>query len=442
MSTQIEKARQWASQGRQYVLACAWEQARHAYTQAFEADPAQWWHAMEALRVARRLQPRAGAPGTALLFYPDYSASNSYQAHLYATSAAQGAEVRGLAALSLDDDTMVTGLAAARWVFHQHWLHEVYRRHGDDEAAGQQALRRHFSLLRALKGFNCTLLWTLHNLVDHDASDVQQRLSQQAVQSMVGLADQILVHDESAIVALSAQAGCDVSPKCSVLAHPLYDDLLLLPPSWPAELKDLDLLPGPVLASTLSSGTPLNPVVESGKRLAVMVGRMRPYKGGRELVAALDTLASRHAVDGLLVVMAGQLADDSLREAVVALEDRCPGLVVLVPRRLTDAELAGLVSRADLVVMPYRRVLTSGTYFLATTFGKPSLAPRSGMFNHLIDHGHDGLLYDGSVSGLAAALEEALGLSPERLVDMGARARAFGLPIKAVSDRFFREFVA
>jgi beta-1,4-mannosyltransferase len=424
-----------AAQGRALVLARDWAQARHAYTQAFEADPAQWWHAVEAMRACKRmLEGGEAAALIPLVFHPDYTVGNSYQAHLYSAAPQHGVDARGVMALSLDDDDLMCRVLAPRAVFHQHWLHEIYRQQLDDEVAGLRALRRHLSLLRAFKSFKCRVLWTLHNLVDHDAGDVQKRLSQRAVLGMVKVADRILVHDAGAAQALSAQVGQDIAVKCHVLPHPLYDDLLGLQAEWPPELAGIH---EPPAALTSAAGAVVT-------RVVLMVGQLRPYKGGRDLMSALEQLVGHPAASAMRVVLAGQLADDTLPPAVAALQARCPGLVMLLPRRLAEDELAALVARADLVVMPYQRVLTSGTYFLAATFGKPALAPRLGMFASAVADGVDGLLYDGSIDGLAMALERTCALDIDELAAMGQRARdqLGGQSIQAVSERFFREVLS
>ena len=397
-----------SAQGRDHARAGDWGQAHVAYAQAFEADPSQWWHAVESLRAARHLPGTGKALARMLMFYPNYGAANSYQTLLYGPLLSAGINVRALATLTLTDPLVHEAVTAGRVAFHQHWLHEVYQRYGSDEAAGQRALTRHLSLLRALKSFRCRLLWTLHNLADHDAEDVQQRLSNRAVKEMAVLADRILVHDEAAVAALSAQVGFDVGEKCRVVPHPLYQDLTDLPPQWPAELAKLQ--------RPESSET-------ADKRLVVFVGRLLAYKGGRELLAALESLADQPAAAQLRVVLAGQLVDETLAPAVAALRQRLPELVTLVPRRLQDAELSALVSAADFIVMPYRRILTSGTYFLAASFGKPVLAPRRGMFVSAVEHGVDGWLYDGTVSGLAQALAYSCTVPRNELAAMGARAR-------------------
>jgi glycosyltransferase involved in cell wall biosynthesis len=442
----------FADAGRRHARAGEWGLALQRFAEAFEAEPAQWWLAVEALRagirMAREAEYARDHPGTTLLFYPDFSINNRYQPNLYAAAAQQGVAVVSLSVLTIDADLCRT-VAQTRVIFHQHWLHPVYQRHRHDEPAAMRALTRHLSLIRALKAFHCRVLWTLHNLEDHDANDVQQRLSVRAAVGMQALADEILVHDQAAVAALAAWTRSSVAPKCRILPHPLYDDLLSRGRRWPAELERrptgalargrVAIRPHETLLDV--DADPQRATHEAEPRWLLMVGRLSPYKGGHELLASLERVAMGPAAKRIHVVIAGRTPDPSIIATASRLQARHPGLISLLPRRLDDDELAALVERAAVLVTPYRKVLTSGTYFLAATFSKPVLAPRIGMFEAKVDHDGDGLLYDGTVEGLAQALEAIASYSSEQLAEMGRRAHArnSGQTIAAISKRFATE---
>jgi glycosyltransferase involved in cell wall biosynthesis len=289
-------------------------------------------------------------------------------------------------------------------------------------------------------------LWTLHNLEDHDADGVQQRLSVRAAVGMQVVADTILVHDEAAVPALAALAGSPVAPRCRIVAHPLYDDLLSGGRRWPAELERRPPeVSAPDSTAIGPHATRLDVEAEfqhatqdTEPHWLLMVGRLSPYKGGHELLAALDRVAMGPAAKRIHVVIAGRTPDPSFIAAARRIQTRHPGLISLLPRRLEDEELAALVERAAVIVTPYRKVLTSGTYFLAATFAKPVLAPRIGMFKAGVDHCVDGLLYDGTVEGLAQALDAIANYPSEKLAEMGKRAHArnSGKTIATIAERF------
>jgi hypothetical protein len=77
------------------------------------------------------------------------------------------------------------------------------------------------------------------------------------------------------------------------------------------------------------------------------------------------------------------------------------------------------------VATPYRDVYTSGVVYLAATFGKPIVAPRTGIFRSL---GVQSFVHtfepDGGDAAVGAAFEAVRGTNPEELVDSARRFTA------------------
>src|SRR5262249_23292444 len=91
-------------------------------------------------------------------------------------------------------------------------------------------------------------------------------------------------------------------------------------------------------------------------------------------------------------------------------------------RHVRDAEVQVFLNAADLVVLPYRAVLTSGAAMLALSFGRGIVAPRVGCLADLERSGA-AILYDPAApDGLPGALARALDADP---VALGERARRF-----------------
>src|SRR5262249_2709411 len=108
--------------------------------------------------------------------------------------------------------------------------------------------------------------------------------------------------------------------------------------------------------------------------------------------------------------------DDTLRDAAV--DER----VRLHLRHVPDAEVQVFLNAADLVVLPYRAVLTSGAAMLALSFGRGIVAPRVGCLADLERTGA-AILYDPvAPDGLPSALARAMDADP---VALGERARRF-----------------
>jgi len=170
-----------------------------------------------------------------------------------------------------------------------------------------------------------------------------------------------------------------------------------------------------------------------------MTGLLRPYKGTQELLRAWQRIAGAGEGGHAHLVIAGHIQDPAVHPLINSLRSQAPGSITVIPRRLTDEELAGVLRRSELVLTPYREVLTSGTYYLATTFSKPVLAPAKGMFPEVVEHSRSGWLYEGSEEALEQSLRALLKEPPETFRQVGeeARRRNEDATASAVSRRFF-----
>jgi glycosyltransferase involved in cell wall biosynthesis len=168
--------------------------------------------------------------------------------------------------------------------------------------------------------------------------------------------------------------------------------------------------------------------VEAPGPLAALPGILRPYKGADVLVEAWPRV--RDLVPDASLVIAGRAMMD-----VAGLGSAGPG-VQIVNRFLPDAELAALLRRADLVVLPYRRIDSSGVLFAALAFGRALVLSDVGSFRELHDEHGIGILFP---AGDAAALATAIaGL----LEDDVGRAALEAASERAASGPFSWEAVA
>ena len=143
------------------------------------------------------------------------------------------------------------------------------------------------------------------------------------------------------------------------------------------------------------------PPVAVADPLVALPGILRPYKGADVLVRAWP--AVRELVPGATLVVAGRAMMD-----VADLGARGAGVEIL-DRFLSDAELAALLRRADLVVLPYRRIDSSGILFAALAFGRALVLSDVGSFRELHDeHGIGVLVPPDDSAALATAVAGVL----------------------------------
>jgi glycosyltransferase involved in cell wall biosynthesis len=126
-----------------------------------------------------------------------------------------------------------------------------------------------------------------------------------------------------------------------------------------------------------------------GKQLNLLFfGFIRPYKGLDTLLRAIAILRDRD----IRLKIAGEFWHDKedylrlIRELDIA--DR----VEIVDGYLSDQEMGLCFSRSDLVVLPYRKSITSGVIATAYGFGKPVLATKVGGFHEVVKEGCTGKL--------------------------------------------------
>ena len=170
------------------------------------------------------------------------------------------------------------------------------------------------------------------------------------------------------------------------------------------------------------------PPVAAAGPLAAMPGILRPYKGADVLVRAWPAVRDR--VHGATLVIAG-------RSMMDVADLGTPGAgVEILDRFLSDAELAALLRRADVVVLPYRRIDNSGVLFAALAFGRALVLSDAGGFRELHDeHGIGVLAPPGDAPALATAVAGVL-------EDDAGRAELEAASRRAAEGPFSWELVA
>src|SRR3954453_18391313 len=158
----------------------------------------------------------------------------------------------------------------------------------------------------------------------------------------------------------------------------------------------------------LPAAGPLLGELAGVKRPVVLFfGLLRPYKG-------LDVLLDAwRGVEGAELWIAGMPRMD-----VAPLRAASPPSVRWLLGYRPDAELAALVARADLIVLPYREIEQSGVLFTALGAGKPLVLSDVGGFAQVEAAVHVG---PGDPVALRAALRDLLG-APTRRAELAAAA--------------------
>lgn len=205
--------------------------------------------------------------------------------------------------------------------------------------------------------------------------------------------DAVVVHTEAGAERLRADVGLDPAT-VNVIPHGPLDYLTALPREEPLP-ADFAAAEGPVI---------------------LFFGLLRPYKG-------IETLLEAYArVEGAELWIAGmpRMALGPLEE----LARRAPGTVRFLPRFIPDPEIPALLRRADVLVLPYRRIEQSGVLHAGLAFAKPMVLTDVGGFSEVGARGAARLVPPGDPAALADGLNELVADPARREALAAAAARA------------------
>jgi len=289
--------------------------------------------------------------------------------------------------LVLPLEVVVWRIAGARLI-HLHWVFAF----GLPGARRFPVMRRvayvwFIVWLRICRMLGVHLVWTAHNVLPHApvfADDVSAR------RVLVRASDLVLAHSQSALSELAVLGA--VARRSAVIQH------------------------GPIapVRSAASLGVP---GARANPRRFLFFGTVQEYKGVDDLLAAFVAMPDDVAAH---LSVAGQCDDPRLRSRLNALARRSDARVMLRLERIPEEEVPQLLAAADVVVLPFRRVTSSGSAMLALSHGRPLIVPDLAGLAELPDQAV--LRYDGGVRGLTAALAQMARADDETLATMSAAA--------------------
>jgi beta-1,4-mannosyltransferase len=108
------------------------------------------------------------------------------------------------------------------------------------------------------------------------------------------------------------------------------------------------------------------------------LGWLRPYKNVPRLIKEFKALAGANKV----LIVAGRPSTADLRREI-ELEAREDPRIRLDLAYLSEEKVATYLQAADLVVLPYKEILNSGTALLSLSLNRPLLVPKLGALHEL-----------------------------------------------------------
>ncbi len=313
--------------------------------------------------------------------------ANPYGGLLARAMAELGVEVTAGHGRDLDGDWLLENRGRID-VLHLNWPHYLYDAPDLESRVSRcAALIGHLGLARSL-GYR--IVWTVHNLYPHDRTHFDlDRLARLAISSV---ATALIVHCERA--------------RALVQRHFYRTEGVFTIPHG----HFVDAYP-----NTLSSTEARRCLgIAQDRFVYLFFGNLRPYKGVEDL---LDAFCGLKGLD-LRLVLVVKDRDAYSRSLIERAGQLDPRILVHTAHFYPNEDFQIYLNAADVVVLPFLEVLTSGSAITALSFGRPVIAPAMGCLPELLDN-NMGIVYDPSEAG---ALGQAMQTIRER--DVAACSRA------------------
>jgi len=229
---------------------------------------------------------------------------------------------------------------------------------------------------------------TLHNLHSHESNDPVREIG--LIARIAAFSSLVAVHSASAAGQIRAKYPGMSARAIVIIEHPNYDGCYAT--------RD-------EVVSKFAS-------CESSNINVLYFGNIRPYKGVEEAVAAI----ARISRSDVCLTVAGSVVDDRLKGRLVDAARR-DGRISLKLGKVSDECVFKLFYESDVVIVPFRRTLTSGSVILALTLGRPVISTMEAKVLDLIDETNGYLCDFDTMSELLRSINR------RRLIEMRSAAR-------------------
>jgi glycosyltransferase involved in cell wall biosynthesis len=317
--------------------------------------------------------PASSASLTRVFCYPRYT-FNLYLTLLYAPLKAAGGGVEGTR--DINQFLSVDPSPGHENILHVHWVSPLFEGNVTPENIQIRAAE-FLSGLRRQKSRGFKVFWTIHNRLSHECVSPEAELAFR--RELYELADQVFVH------------------------HPMAVGLL----DWLPDRRKLQIYEHGAYP-TEAAGVPANEVQESARSelgweqedfILIHIGQLRAYKDLGRLLPELAAWLERSP--RAKFVIAGSIGDPEVKAWLSA--HRHPQIIIR-EGFLREADLALHMRAADIGLLAYDEVLTSGTLIHWFSEGRPVLAPPKGTIPAYLVPGWNGFFYQ-SVDALGRALD-------------------------------------
>lgn len=241
--------------------------------------------------------------------------------------------------------------------------------------------------VRRLKGHR-KFVWTVHNLESHEKS--YSTIVNYFLRKFIPLVDAFSVHN-----AYSREKLLKLGIDSSKIYHIPHGNYLNSYPKFEGNIE---------IFREARFGKAKN------KKLVMFLGNIRPYKGIVDLILTFKEARSKNSVLYICGVIKFKEDRDIILDLIKDDEN-----IWLLEGYVPDNEISAFLKCADLMVYPYKDILTSGALILGMSYGKMCLASDAGSMSELLE----GKFIYGDNEELAKKLSEFENLSAENISNNG-----------------------
>jgi beta-1,4-mannosyltransferase len=238
--------------------------------------------------------------------------------------------------------------------------------------------------LFTLKILGIKLVWTVHNLIDHEKTDpvIEKYVNRICC---TGLYNKIIVLSFYSVEAVmqAYQLPNRLLSKISIVPHGHYINSY---------------------RNTISKDQARAKLgIDNEDVVFLYLGQIKPYKGVFQLVEEFKKISNPR----VFLLVAGKPKPELLKNE---LENACRGnkKIRTCLEFIPDDEIQLYMNAADIVALPFQDILNSGSVVLAMSFGKAVICPNIGSIPEILDD-RGGFLYKpDDETGLVNAMNSAL----------------------------------
>ncbi|WP_207589843.1 glycosyltransferase [Halomontanus rarus] len=307
-----------------------------------------------------------------------FSDKNPYQEQLSQALQKQGVTIT----TTSDNPLQITTNLLQNGMFdiiHLHWLYPIING-GGKKISILRALML-YSVLKICSVIGIQIVWTVHNLSGHDSDmkdfemDFYSCLAKE-------IADRLIVHSCNSKEIVAREYSIQTKEKILVIPHGNYINYY----KNTIAKKDARLQLG----------------VQEDTFVYLFLGQIRSYKNVPQLINVFKSIEKDHA--RLLII-----GKPESEEYGLYIKGLCENDDRIIPRLefIPDDEIQIFMNAADVLVLPYDEILTSGSAILGMSFSTPIVAPTQGCLSEILSD-ENNFLYDSDEEDFRRAMTGAV----------------------------------